>query len=101
MLEIQSWKWSRLESVNYVEAVGQVKNLSSQNLKNVAAVLQVYDKDDQFINSETTLIEYNPLLPSQVSPFRVLMSWNPAMQHAELSFKDLLGGTIKSRKKPD
>lgn len=78
----------------FMKVEGQVENISSASLKSVAAVVTWYDKSDQFITSDTTLIEYDPLLPGQTSPFSVLTRANPAMQKYSVSFKHLIGGLI-------
>ena len=46
------------------------------------------------------LIEYNPILSGQTSPFEVMARHNPAMHNARLEFKTLMGGTIEWRDAP-
>lgn len=94
-LEILSWRWYR-SSDYFVEVVGEVKNISGRPLENVTAVVSFYTGDGTFITSSDALIEYNPILPGQVSPFHVIETYNPEMKTANLQFKFLLGGTIKS-----
>lgn len=96
-LEVQSWSWG--EVYDYAIAEGKVKNISSEPLKNVEAVLEVADKNGNFISSEGALIEYDPLLPGQSSPFKVHVRWNPAMQKASLGFKELMGSSILHKEK--
>jgi hypothetical protein len=81
-------------SDSFLKVEGQVKNISKDSLKSVAAVVTWYDKDGGFIASDTTLIEYDPLLPDQTSPFHVLTRANPKMEKYSIGFKRLLGGTI-------
>jgi hypothetical protein len=81
----------------YAIVQGEVQNISNQSLKNVAAVVNWYDKDGGFITSDTTLIEYNPILAGQRSPYKVMSTHNPAMAKYAVSFKSLLGGTLASR----
>lgn len=76
---------------------GEVENISGQSMKNVAAVANWYDKDNGFITSDTTLIEYNPILPGQRSPYKVMARHNPAMTKYSVSFKQLFGGAIATR----
>ena len=40
------------------------------------------------------LIEYNPVLSEQTSPFEVITTDNPAIARYQISFKFLLGNTI-------
>ena len=74
---------------------GQVENLTDSNLENVMAVVTWYTDDDQFITSDETLIEYNPILPGQTSPFEVMSQSNPAMSRYRVEFKTMFGGTLR------
>ena len=79
-----------------MEARGQVKNISGQSIRDVVAVVSFYDKNGNFITSSSALIEFNPILAGQTSPFRVLETYNPAMHTASVQFKFLMGGTIST-----
>ena len=74
---------------------GQVENLTDSNLENVMAVVTWYTDDDQFITSDETLIQYNPILPGQTSPFEVMSQSNPAMSRYSVEFKTMFGGTLR------
>jgi hypothetical protein len=82
------------ESGGYHYVEGQVQNLSTQALKNVTAVATWFDKDGGFIKSSDAIIDYNPILPGQTSPFKTITSGNPAMSKYSVEFKELLGGTL-------
>ncbi|MBN1473498.1 MAG: hypothetical protein JW914_02680 [Syntrophaceae bacterium] len=97
VLELQSWNW--YQEYGYVTAEGTVKNISSESLNNVVAVLQVYDEQGTFISSSDALIDYRPILPGQISPFKVMLSYNPAMKKASIDFKAFSGGTLQWKKK--
>lgn len=73
---------------------GQVRNISGESLKSVAVKATWYDKDDQFITSDDALIDYNPILPGQTSPFKTMTRTNPAMSKYSVEFKYLFGGVI-------
>jgi hypothetical protein len=92
VLELQSWHWG--ESYSYAIAEGTVKNISSERIKNVTAVVQYYDKNSGFITTADALIDYNPILPGQTSPFKAMAKWNPEMRRAGIEFKSLMGGTL-------
>ncbi len=94
-LELLSYKCTT--EYGYFTISGQVKNISSESLKNVTAVGTTYTSDGQFINSDSALTEYNPILAGQTSPFKVMMTLNPAMKKCDVSFKELLGGTIQTK----
>jgi hypothetical protein len=94
-LELVKYVWH----IEYGYAIleGQVTNISSQPLKNVAAVASFYDSNGGFITSSDTLIDYNPVLPGQTSPFKAMATENPTMKKAGVAFKELMGGTIPFR----
>ena len=50
-----------------------------------------------FITSDDALIDYNPILPGQTSPFKAMATENPAMRKASIDFKELMGGSIEWR----
>jgi hypothetical protein len=94
-LELVEYTWH----IEYGYAIleGQVTNISSQALRNVAAVASYYDTNGGFITSSDTLTDYNPILPGQTSPFKVMTRENPMMRKARVEFKELMGGTIPFR----
>ena len=94
-LELVKYTWQT--EYGYAILEGQVTNISLQPLTNVAAVASFYDTNGGFITSSDALIDYNPILPGQTSPFKVMATQNPAMKKARVEFKELLGGTIAFR----
>ena len=92
-LECLGYRW-HIES-GFAILEGRVKNITSQSMKNVTAVASFYDGSNGFITSSDAIIDYNPILPGQVSPFRVMQTENPAMKKAGIEFKYLMGGTIQ------
>lgn len=99
-LELLTWKWGHTESESYIEVNGEVKNISGESLSNVQAIASFYTKDDIFIKSSEALIEYNPILPGQTSPFKLIETANPAMHSAKIEFKYLFGGVINTKHNP-
>jgi hypothetical protein len=78
----------------YYKVEGQVKNLSDGPLQNVAAVVNWYDSAGNFVKSDDALIQYNPILAGQTSPFTTITTGNPEMKRYTVEFKELMGGTI-------
>ena len=78
----------------YAHLEGIVRNNTNRRLENVQAVALHYTKDGTFISSDDALIDYNPVMPGQESPFQTIGTWNPQMATCKLSFKELFGGTI-------
>jgi len=79
----------------YVE--GQVRNISNESLSRVTAVSTWFTKDDQFITTDQALIDFDPILAGQTSPFKTITRGNPAMSKYKVEFKELLGGSIAVR----
>lgn len=96
-LELLNWHWS--EDCGYVKAQGQVKNISGRKLERVEALVTWYDKNGNMITSDSSLIEYDPILPGQVSPFKVMERYNPAMKKASIEFKFMWGNKIPTYSK--
>ena len=91
-LVLITWAWREESGFAIVE--GEVKNVSSENLRNVEAVVGFYTAAGKFITSDSSLLDYNPILPGQTSPFKVMAGYNPKMHTAKLRFKKMWGGTI-------
>jgi hypothetical protein len=47
--------------------------------------------------SDEALIDYNPILSEQESPWSVIGTYNPAYTSYRIEFRDLLGGSIVAR----
>ncbi|MDP2950428.1 MAG: hypothetical protein Q8P22_12935 [Chloroflexota bacterium] len=71
-----------------------MKNVGTTSINNVEAVVSYYTESDTFVTSDSALIEYDPLLPGQTSPFKVLTRDNPAISKGRVTFKQLFGATI-------
>lgn len=79
----------------YVE--GQVKNISHESLSSVMVVATWYTKDGTFLSSDDAVIDFNPLLPGQTSPFKTVTHGNPQMSRFSVEFKRLFGSAIPFR----
>tara|TARA_R110000782_G_scaffold191199_4_gene281045 strand:- start:39 stop:605 length:567 start_codon:yes stop_codon:yes gene_type:complete len=91
-LELQSWRCGTEHG--YIHVRGEVKNVSTRKLENVMVVGMFYTKSGDFVKSESALIDYNPILPGQSSPFESMGTGNPAITNCKISFKSLFGGSI-------
>ena len=93
-LHLLSWHWG--EEYDYVIAEGEVKNLTGQSIESVTALVTWYDSNGIIITSDDAFIEYDPLMPGQTSPFKVMARYNPEMKKASIRFKQLLGGELET-----
>ena len=102
LLEVLSWRCEK--EYGYVYIVGEVKNASNRKLENIMAVGEFRAQDGSLVKSEDALLDYNPILPGQTSPFKAGGTDNPSITKCNLSFKELFGSQIyhkmaKSEKK--
>ena len=78
----------------YAHLEGNVRNNTNKRLENVVAVTSWESSGGTFISSHDALIDYNPVMPGQESPFETIGTGNPQMDQCRLSFKEMFGGTI-------
>ncbi len=78
---------------------GLVTNDTSRSMENVMAVALYYTEDGTFVTSDDALIDFDPILPGQSSPFSVLTRNNPAITKCGIQFKEFFGGTIEHQKR--
>lgn len=95
-LQLLTWSWST--EYGFATAEGQVRNVSGRSLENVLAVVEWSTPSGTFITSADCLVQYNPILPGQTSPFRCSTTANPAMETASVSFQTLFGGRLVTYK---
>lgn len=81
---------------DYAFVTGEVTNISGEAIEHVTAVATWRTKGGEFVKSDTAIIEYDPLLPNQRSPFKVGTTDNPAMKNCSVEFKELMGGSIST-----
>lgn len=98
-LILGDWQWRHED--DYAIVSGEVTNISGRKLQNIEVVLSFYAAGGQFITSDTALVEYNPILPDQTTPFTAYTTWNPAMSKVSITFKTLYGGTVPYVSKKD
>ncbi len=75
---------------------GEVRNVSDERLDSVMAVVRFQDEAGTFVTSESAMIEYQPLMPGQTSPFKVATTNNPRIRHFTIGSKQMFGGELKA-----
>ena len=98
-LVIESWRCYTDTSIGFAYFEGEVTNNTNSTVEHIEAVGNWYAGEDTFVTSDTALIQFDPLLPGQTSPFKIISSWNPAMSKCRLQFKEFFGGTIRSEER--
>jgi hypothetical protein len=81
----------------YHHITGEVKNISTENLENVMAVGVFKDSEGNVIKTAEALIEFDPLLPGQSSPFEVLDTYHPSVTSGSVTFTTLWGTPLNTQ----
>lgn len=92
-LELLSYRGER--SYDYLIVEGQVRNISGEKLQGVMAVAECYDGGGNLVTSEDAVLEYDPIMPGQTSPFKVMVRDNPLIKTFRVNFKHIFGETIQ------
>jgi hypothetical protein len=82
------------EGGSYFIVEGEVQNITDKPLRRIAAKSTWYDKNGTLMSSDDALVDYDPLMPGQKSPFKTMTRANPQMKTYTVAFKHLLGGEI-------
>jgi hypothetical protein len=90
---LRSWNCQR--AYGHMTLQGEILNRTNAPIKNLLAVARYYTGTKTFVKSDTALIEYNPIMPGQTSPFKVISTDNPMMVECKISFTHLFGGTVE------
>ena len=81
----------------WMKCEGFVKNISGKSLENIEVVILWYDDTGTPVSSDTALIDYDPILAGQQSPWDTFGNYNPAITKFRVEFKEFFGGTIPYR----
>src|SRR2546429_2198974 len=84
-LKVLSWHCERSNSGSYMILEGEVRNLTDAPISRLMAVARYHTKNDQFVRSDDALIAYNPIMPGQTSPFKIMSTYNPMTARCSLS----------------
>lgn len=97
---IQEAQLALLSSRGYKEydysiVEGQVRNTSSRSIQSIVAVVTWYDDNDNFVTSESALIEYDPLVAGETSTFKVMSRTPASARRYSIDFKRFGSGSIR------
>lgn len=79
---------------DYVTVTGEVANISNEKLERVWVVITHYGANGDLITSDDAILDYDPLMPGQTSPFKAMVRRNPLMKTYKIGFKHTFGETI-------
>ena len=74
-------------------------NLTDKPIDSLTAVIEFRTADGTFVKSEMGIVEFQPLLPGQTSPWKVMTTHNPAIEKVGLRFKRMFSGAVSARSK--
>lgn len=75
---------------------GEVQNITEISLQSIYVIVTWYTADSRFIRSDSALVQYNPILPRQISPFKVFSDINPEMSNYKIGFQENSGAGVLS-----
>jgi hypothetical protein len=93
--DIQLLNFNCSHTYGFTTVEGEIRNLTNSPISNLVVVASHSSSDGQFIKSDTALIEYNPIMPGQTSPFKSISTHNPMMSKCKVGFKLLFGGAVR------
>lgn len=79
----------------FIKFVGEVTNRSAQPIENLMAIGVFRTSNGELVKSASSLIDYQPLMPGQRSPFTVITSDNPVIRECFVGFKTMFGGVVE------
>ncbi len=79
---------------DYVTVQGEVQNNTTEKLDSVWVLVSHYDKSGQLVTTDKSIIDYQPLMPGQTSPFKAMTRHNPLMATYKIAFQQGFGGEL-------
>jgi hypothetical protein len=95
-LELLSLR-DRRSSTSHVRVTGEVRNISDDRLSGVLAVVTWRTASGALVVADEALLEYNPLMPGQATPFETISTYNPEMSTYSVAFRTLSGAAIRTK----
>lgn len=78
----------------YFRVIGEIQNDSNQKIQGLSVIVTTYDKSGQIVGNESGIVDYDPLMPNQISPFTVVIRSNPTINSYKIAFKQGFGKQI-------
>jgi hypothetical protein len=98
VLRVEGWTWKKYHDDMFAE--GTVTNISGGLLRNVTVRVTYWTAPGVVVSSDVALIEYNPILPGESSPFKVVSLYNAAVARGKLKFAILRGPDLAACHRP-
>lgn len=85
-----------VKEYGFMTVSGTVTNRTSAPIDSLMVVGLFGKSDGTFVKSASAMVDYQPLLPGQTSPFKAMTTENPAISKCGVSFKTMFGGEVSS-----
>lgn len=78
----------------YYIVEGEVENLTTSPLADVKVKATWYDKAGTLLTSDDAMLDFNPLMPGQKSPFKTISRGHPQMATYTVAFQTIRGAQV-------
>lgn len=79
---------------DYDVVTGEITNMGNDKLDNVEATTTFYDSSGNVVKTTDALIDFNPLMPGQTSPYKTMETDNPLIKTEKTEFHSMGGPLI-------
>ena len=79
---------------DYGIVAGEITNVGSSKLDDVEAITTFYDSDGNVVKTSDAVIDFNPLMPGQTSPYKTMETDNPLIKTEKTEFHTMGGPLI-------
>lgn len=93
-LKINSWSCSK--EYGFAKVHGMVTNRSNKSIDRLMVTAIYKTSGGDIVKSSDALVDFQPLLPGQQSPFSTLTTDNPAIKNCGILFRTMFGSEVKS-----
>lgn len=91
-LRLRSWHCTTENGYHQID--GEIQNISDRPIDQVTIYATFKGNNDEVIKTASALIDYQPIMPGQTSPFKVLTTANPLVRRCFISVGTLFGGSL-------
>lgn len=96
--DVRLHSWHCTTEYGYHQIDGEIENISDRPLDRVMIYATFKGSDGTVIKTAAALIDYQPLMPGQTSPFKVMATANPLIRQCFVSVGTMFGGALALEK---
>ncbi len=91
-LRLRSWRCYEEYGFQHIE--GRVTNQTDRAFNNDLVVASFETSAGRLVKNETALVQFQPLMPGQTSPFTLVAIGNPQIDRCEIGFQIMSGPAL-------